>query len=231
MSGFDVSLPPASGGTWEPPTAAPHRAADGSENADAPARILTVCTGNICRSPMAETLLRARLADLDVRVHSAGTRALVGERMPPFARELSRAHGAAEEDVEAHRARWLIEPVAEDADLILAMSREHRTAAVELAPRLVRQTFTIREFARLSASLSDPHIRAAADEAGTTARARLSAAVVLVAGQRGIVDPGLPQDDDVVDPYRRERRVYETSSAQLVPAVDEVTRVLQAALT
>ncbi|MGM1017362.1 MAG: low molecular weight phosphatase family protein [Actinomycetota bacterium] len=231
MSGFDVSLPPASGGIWEPPTTEAHHASAGSDSTDAQARILTVCTGNICRSPMAESLLRARLADLDVRVHSAGTHALVGEKMPTFARELSRAHGAAQDDIEAHRARWLVEPVAEDADLILAMSREHRTAAVEFVPRLVRQTFTVREFARLAAGLSPAQIRAAADAAGTTARARMSAAVTLVADQRGVVAPGLPEDDDVIDPYRRDRRVYEASAAQLVPAVDEVTRVLQAALT
>src|SRR5690606_17245040 len=42
---------------------------------DAQPCILTVCTGNICRSPLAETVLATRLADLDVRVHSAGTQA------------------------------------------------------------------------------------------------------------------------------------------------------------
>ena len=45
--------------------------------------VLTVCTGNVCRSPLAEALLRERLAPLDIRVRSAGTRALIGSAMTP----------------------------------------------------------------------------------------------------------------------------------------------------
>jgi protein-tyrosine phosphatase len=193
--------------------------------------ILTVCTGNICRSPQAEVLLRARLRDLDVRVHSAGTRALVDREMDPTAQELALHHGASPDDVAAHRARWLQEPLADDADLVLAMSREHRTAAVELSPRHLRHTFTVREFARLASSLSDEEIRRAADAAGSTPRERLAAAVVLVSGQRGLTAPAAPQDDDVVDPYRREREVYVESAEQLAPAVDATARVVRVALS
>lgn len=193
--------------------------------------ILTVCTGNICRSPQAEVLLRARLRDLDVRVHSAGTRALVDREMDPTAQELALQHGASPDDVAAHRARWLQEPLADDADLVLAMSREHRTAAVELSPRHLRHTFTVREFARLASSLSDEEIRRAADAAGSTPRERLAAAVALVSGQRGLTAPAAPQDDDVVDPYRREREVYVESAAQLAPAVDATARVVRVALS
>ena len=193
--------------------------------------ILTVCTGNICRSPQAEVLLRARLRDLDVRVHSAGTRALVDREMDPTAQELALHHDASPDDVAAHRARWLQEPLADDADLVLAMSREHRTAAVELSPRHLRHTFTVREFARLASSLSDEEIRRAADAAGSTPRERLAAAVVLVSGQRGLTAPAAPQDDDVVDPYRREREVYVESAEQLAPAVDATARVVRVALS
>lgn len=193
--------------------------------------ILTVCTGNICRSPQAEVLLRARLHDLDVRVHSAGTRALVDREMDRTAQELALHHGASPDHVAAHRARWLQEPLADDADLVLAMSREHRTAAVELSPRHLRHTFTVREFARLASSLSDEEIRRAADAAGSTPRERLAAAVVLVSGQRGLTAPAAPQDDDVVDPYRREREVYVESAEQLAPAVDATARVVRVALS
>ncbi|KJL47560.1 Low molecular weight protein-tyrosine-phosphatase etp [Microbacterium hydrocarbonoxydans] len=193
--------------------------------------ILTVCTGNICRSPQAEVLLRARLRDLDVRVHSAGTRALVEREMDRTAQELALQHGASPDDLAAHRARWLQEPLADDADLVLAMSREHRTAAVELSPRHLRHTFTVREFARLASSLSDEEIRRAADAAGSTPRERLAAAVAVVSGQRGLTAPAAPQDDDVVDPYRREREVYVESAEQLAPAVDATARVVRVALS
>ena len=110
--------------------------------------LLTVCTGNICRSPLAEALLRERLAPLDVRVSSAGTRALVGYGMTPEAAQLAADYGVPE--VAAHRARFLTEGLLETPDLILAMSREHRRAIVDLAPRRLRSTFTLREFARLA---------------------------------------------------------------------------------
>ncbi len=193
-------------------------------------RILMVCTGNICRSPMAEALLRAKLGDSAVRIHSAGTRALIDKPMTPDARDLAIEFGASEDEVEGHRARWLLEPIAEDADLILTMSREHRTAAVELAPRMLRQTFTIREFARLAHELTDDQIKSAADAAGDSPRARLAAATALVTQQRGAVSPAPPQDDEVIDPYRRSRETYEKSAAQLVPAVDEVARVMRSVL-
>lgn len=189
-----------------------------------------VCTGNICRSPMAEVLLRTKLSGSAVRIHSAGTRALIDKPMTADAQELALEFGASEDEVDAHRARWLLEPIAEDADLILTMSREHRTAAVELAPRMLRQTFTIREFARLARELTTDRIKSTADAAGTSPRARLAAVTALVTQQRGAVSPAPPQDDDVIDPYRRSRETYERSAGQLVPAVDEVARVLRAAL-
>src|SRR5690606_18645389 len=139
-------------------------------------------------------------------------------------------HGGSQPNANALRRRWLVEPIAEDADLILAMAREHRTVAVELAPRMLRRTFTVREFARLAASLSDGELRTAADSVGADLRARLSAVTALVAAQRSVVAPAEPQDDDVVDPYRRSTETYDRSAAQLVPAIDEVARVLRIVL-
>lgn len=190
-------------------------------------RILTVCTGNICRSPMAEALLRARLGSDRFVVHSAGTRALVDKPMTAEAQDLAIRFGASDADVEHHRARWLREPIAEDADLVLAMSREHRTAAVEIAPRLLRRSFTVREFARLSSGLTDAQVKGSADAAGSGPRARLAAVTALVTQQRGATPPVRSEDDDVIDPYRRSRETYERSAAQLVPAVEEVARVLR----
>ena len=189
-----------------------------------------VCTGNICRSPMAEAVLRAQLSGIVIRISSAGTRALIDKPMTAEAQELAIALGADTDDVESHRARWLLDPIADDADIIFAMSREHRTTAVELAPHRLRQTFTIREFARLSVGLTNKQIKSTADAAGTRPRARLAAVTAFVAQQRGIASPAATQDDDVIDPYRRSRETYEKSAAQLVPAVNEVARVLRATL-
>src|SRR5690606_38791625 len=64
--------------------------------------ILTVCTGNICRSPMGEVLLHAQLRDLGVRVHSGGTHALVDHEMTEQAQQLAVVNGADAAEAAAH---------------------------------------------------------------------------------------------------------------------------------
>lgn len=213
-----ISLPDFLGG--DPSPAAPAAALT----------ILTVCTGNICRSPLAEVLLRARLESLGVRVHSAGTHALVGHGMPEPALELAAQAGADPSTAAAHLARYLVEPLLADADLVLTMAREHRSHVVKMMPNRLRRTFTVREFARLASTLSTEAARAAADAAGENPQDRFAAVLRAVAEQRGLTQ-GVAEDDDVVDPYRRSRETYARSAGQLVPALDEVERIVRAALT
>lgn len=189
--------------------------------------ILTVCTGNICRSPLAETVLAARLADLDVRVHSAGTQAMVGHGMPREARALAERNGVAAADAAAHRARLLTDALMRDADLVLTMSAQHSSTAVELEPRRMHRTFTVREFARLAASLDDDALRRTAR--GKSPRTRLGALVQAVSDQRGVA-PRAVTDEDVVDPYRQSAEVYAQSEAQLIPALAQVERVVRMGL-
>ncbi|GGI37264.1 low molecular weight phosphatase family protein [Cnuibacter physcomitrellae] len=190
--------------------------------------VLTVCTGNICRSPMAEQILRARLADLpELEFSSAGTYAGDGDVMPEQAAALSLRHGG---DPTSHRARYLTEPILGSADLVLGMSRNHRREIVELLPKKISVTFTLREFARLSADVTDGEIRHAASM-GLTVKASLAEVVALVAsrkGQFGLVTSA--EDDDVVDPYKRSDETYERSAQQLVPAAEQVARVLRVAV-
>ena len=87
--------------------------------------ILMVCTGNICRSPMAEGLLRHLLPALlkyRVSVQSAGTHGLHGNRAAPFAVQASAAHGA---DISQHHARTLDLTMIKSANLVLAMEHYH----------------------------------------------------------------------------------------------------------
>ena len=189
--------------------------------------VLTVCSGNICRSPLAEQVLRARLADLPgIDFSSAGTYAGEGDRMPDQAAALSVRFGG---DPSTHRARYFTEPIVGGADLVLAMSRSHRREIVELVPRKVGVTFTLREFARLSEGLDDAAI-VDASAVAPNLRAGLAEVVALVASRKGQVGPPVAsEDDDVIDPYRRSDETYERSAAQLVPAAEEVARVLRLA--
>ncbi|NYF15543.1 protein-tyrosine phosphatase [Microbacterium sp. AK009] len=194
--------------------------------------ILTVCTGNICRSPLAAYLLRTRLAPLDARVSSAGTRGMTGAPMTPETLELAAALGIPATETATHQARFLNENHLSSPDLILAMTRDHRREVVELAPSRMRSTFAIREFARLAASLTDHQLMMAADTGGDDPSARVRAVTAAVASQRGLVfPPEDPTDDDVIDPYGRSRRTYELSASQLEPAVTSTVRALRLALT
>jgi low molecular weight protein-tyrosine phosphatase len=87
--------------------------------------ILTVCTGNICRSPMAEGMLRhflpGKFKDV-VRVSSAGTDALHGNQATVFAIQTMEQYGI---EIVDHRARRLNRSMVADADLILAMEEYH----------------------------------------------------------------------------------------------------------
>src|SRR4051812_14277854 len=115
-------------------------------------RVLHVCTGNICRSPMAELLmrdgLRKRLADDADRfvVESAGTWGHTGSSMEPYALTTLSSYDV---DGSAFTARELVAEHVVAADLVLGATREHRAAAVVLHPRAAARTFTLREFARL----------------------------------------------------------------------------------
>lgn len=191
--------------------------------------ILTVCTGNICRSPLAEDLLRLELRGVaQVSVSSAGTAALAGVSMQPDSRRIAERLIPGYD--RAHMARQLDGAHVRGADLILAMSREHRRAVVELLPRASRITFTAREFARLSDEARPDEIGIAdpmfTDDIGD----RMRDAVDTVASLRGSVPPlADPLDDDVVDPYGRALEVYEESAGQLVPAIQKTAQFLRRA--
>lgn len=87
--------------------------------------ILVVCTGNICRSPMAEGLLKGRMP-LDlvhrVTVSSAGTRAVHGHPPSENAVEAMSLNGFY---IDRHRARQLTRDMIKEADLIVAMEKRH----------------------------------------------------------------------------------------------------------
>ena len=96
--------------------------------------ILVVCTGNICRSPMAEGLLRHMLPATmwpGLRVHSAGTHGLDGEPAAPFAVQTAAAMGI---DITGHRACSLNPEMVRQADLILVMEPFHREIINRVLP-------------------------------------------------------------------------------------------------
>src|SRR5438034_4194984 len=95
--------------------------------------ILLVCTGNICRSPMASGFLSGLLRDRgidEVRVASCGVSAWEGSPPTPEAVAAMREQG---QDISGHVARRMSRRIVESADLIVGMSSEHRDAVNRVA--------------------------------------------------------------------------------------------------
>ncbi len=171
--------------------------------------LLFVCTGNICRSPVAELLARARLGTDRLQVHSAGTASVEGLPPEPHAVQLLASQGIASD---GFRSRRLTAELVAGADLVLTATRQHRAAVATLVPRAVDRAFTIREFARLLAQ-ADPATLPTGDP---VTRAR--AVVALAAAQRGRV--WVPaEDDDIADPYGASADVYERCVAEIEAAL------------
>jgi protein arginine phosphatase len=107
--------------------------------------ILLVCTGNTCRSPLAEALLRHKLAERGVegvQVSSAGTGAWDGAPASEGAYLVALEHGV---DLSAHRARLLTRELVATATIILTMARHHVARVEQLAPGI--QTHLLGEYA------------------------------------------------------------------------------------
>ncbi|MDR5893273.1 low molecular weight phosphotyrosine protein phosphatase [Halomonas mongoliensis] len=115
-------------------------------------RILVVCTGNICRSPVAEAMLREALPGR--RLGSAGLGALVGHGVEPTARALAEADGL---DVAEHQARQLTAEMVGEADLVLVMSPGQRRAVGELAPQALGKTMLLGKWLPGEPEIPDPY--------------------------------------------------------------------------
>ncbi len=101
-------------------------------------RILIVCIGNICRSPMAEHLLREALAPSAIEIRSAGLAALVDEPIEATARIVLESNGHSSF---RHRARQFTRKSASDSELILVMEQHHVERVLKLAPEARGKVF------------------------------------------------------------------------------------------
>lgn len=154
--------------------------------------ILLICTGNVCRSPLAEGCLRAslerRFGGASPTVASAGTAGWEGSEAMPGSIEAARELGI---DITDHRGRRMTSAMAEDADLLLCMATDHRVFIEGEYPALAVRAFTLKELVRLLETLP-----AAAGIGPDDLPFRVAAAEQARAA--GAVPPS--RDDDIADP-------------------------------
>lgn len=179
--------------------------------------VLVVCTGNVCRSPYIERVLAHELAGTGISVSSAGTGALVGAPIEKHAAERARAAGASTEN---YAARQVTREMVAEADLIIAAAREHLGPLVQLYPRALRYAFALRDLGDLLAVAKASDIAAAP---GDNHVAKVAATAI---AERGIVNPRLPDQSGVIDPFRQSPQVFD----QMVEQVNEALPTVIAAL-
>ena len=115
-------------------------------------QILVVCIGNICRSPMAEGLLRQALPE--VQISSAGISAMVGHGADPIAVKIMGGVGI---DISAHRARMLTDTITREADLILLMDDQQKQELSVRYPYTRGKVYKLGEATRQD--IPDPYMK------------------------------------------------------------------------
>jgi protein-tyrosine phosphatase len=177
-------------------------------------RILTVCSANRCRSPMAAGLLRTRLAGrgFEAQVASAGL-GPAGLAAVPDAVDVMADVGI---DIRAHRSRQVTPEVCAGADLVLAMTRQHVVELVVLSPGAWPHTFMLREALERARGIGP---RRPGEEPSHWIERMHD-------GRRRAAILSAPSSIDVADPIGQPRRAFVQTRRELEGLVEELTELL-----
>lgn len=122
-------------------------------------KIMYICTGNICRSAMAEGMLKKELQDKNienVKVYSCGIYAITGDYATYNAIEAANKYNV---DISNHRATNIKDSNIKEMDLILCATESHKQSVVFLYPELKDRVYTMKEYAKLDNDGKDMDIK------------------------------------------------------------------------
>lgn len=177
-------------------------------------RILFVCTGNICRSPMGELLLPRFLPDPAITADSAGTHGLPQHPIDPNSARIL-AHSQI--DVSAFRSKRITPQIADDADLILGFEPHHISEVVSLAPRKSQRAFLLTDFANICAYCAQHDLLS-----GATQPERL----ISSATHASLIRPLLPSPKAIADPYRKEYADFVRTHNEICTALARIAQAI-----
>jgi protein-tyrosine phosphatase len=165
--------------------------------------ILFVCTGNRCRSPIAEEQLRRLAEGLPVQVGSVGLLDLGSAPALPEVIEVARGIGL---DLSGHRSRHLMSVDLSHADLVIGLERSHVAAAVVEANVPYEKVFSFKEIVRLLRGVE------VADVPDLEERARTA---IRIAHERRGSGPAFVPGEDIEDPFGGPRSAYIEMASQV----------------
>ena len=175
-------------------------------------RVLFICTGNICRSPMGELLFRTYTQGTSLEIGSAGTHSLVGHGIDPSSKALMYAVGI---DSSQFRSTQLTQDIADNSDLILCFEPEQRHNIVIIAPTALPYTFTLTDFSNMCAYCAQHNMIT-----GATIQERLQSVI----DQSMQIRPMLPPSATIPDPYRKNFEAFRSVARVTNDAIRNILR-------
>ena len=190
-------------------------------------RVLLVCTGNICRSPLAEQVLRGEAAKMSLsdvlKFESAGVMAQVGGDVHPQTVE---SMNKLDLKPEPHVARQITRDLILGSDLILVATTEHRSELARTAMKAVPQAFTMKEFVRIAEYVSsggnndNPDLHKKFLSTNTVAER-----IALAAQFRGYA-PRASSVEDIIDPWGQSSQVFDQVASEILELSSGVMQYL-----
>ena len=179
--------------------------------------MLFICTGNVCRTPMAVGFFNHRSSELGLDDHATSV-GLWRNGEPATTHGVSVMAGLGI-DTSHHRSRVLDATDLDAPDLIIGLAREHVREAVVLDTSVLERTFTLKELVRLAEEPGGARLVGV----GESVRAW---ALRLSGGRRPSDLLGQHPEDDVADPIGRSRRAYEDTATEIGDLIDRMLRVM-----